>query len=347
MRELASALVPVLIAGGIVVATLVVEAMLTSTNRRHIYLAGQLAALAMVAVGAVVFATTTRPVIAASLIVNGGVVAAVMYVRRRRAPRTARMRTRWWADSGGLPTLVLSSGVVAGWIVDAWPASVVCFLGIVALIALEVRATFGALAYLERHQGAKSVDSKQWSFSIDGAGVVVRDELHVMHVHLGTTLPHAFELARAVTPTATTGDAAFDAIVDVRAPDELWRPLLTARVRDRLRTLFEGRDVRFAKGQLELSVPDQDVSGPGLVAWIRDAVAACRELASNLTDNPPAAVLSRVRDEPLATVRRGHYAWLLERGYERPHVLRAAASDPDPDIAAWAASQRPADGVYR
>ena len=52
--------------------------------------------------------------------------------------------------------------------------------------------------------------------------------------------------------------------------------------------------------------------------------------------------------DPYAALRASHYRWLVARDWNVQAVYRAACSDPDPSIAAWAAAHAvPSDGAFR
>jgi hypothetical protein len=150
---------------------------------------------------------------------------------------------------------------------------------------------------------------------------------------------------RRAPGTAVTGDDAFDDRVVLDGVESEWRPLVTADVRRLLTALLAERAGSYdpATRVLEVLLPDSESSE---LQPVLDQMAA---LAAALPESAAlGAHAGRIRDEPLAAVRRGHYAHLIDRGWDVPSVLRAAAADPDPAIAAWAASQLPpSDGVYR
>jgi hypothetical protein len=50
--------------------------------------------------------------------------------------------------------------------------------------------------------------------------------------------------------------------------------------------------------------------------------------------------VDRIRREPVPAVRMSHFAWLVARNHEVPSTRCVAASDPAPEIRAWASGQR-------
>ena len=144
-----------------------------------------------------------------------------------------------------------------------------------------------------------------------------------------------------------TGDAAFDRCIIVDGGDAAWRPVLDAEVRQRLVRLVGERGGVISAGQriLECAVSPSHVGRlPGL---LDEMVGLAAALPARSADSC-ARVLELAASEPVAGVRLAHYRWLEGQGWNTPAVLRAAAADPDPDIAAWARDRLPPeDGVYR
>ena len=144
-----------------------------------------------------------------------------------------------------------------------------------------------------------------------------------------------------------TGDPAFDRCIIVNGGDAAWRPVLDAEVRQRLVRLVSERGGVISAGQriLECAVSPSHVGRlPGLL----DEMAALAAALPPPGVDPCARVLELAATEPVAVVRQGHYRWLEGKGWNTPAVLRAAAADPDPDIAAWARDRLPPEaGVYR
>ena len=153
---------------------------------------------------------------------------------------------------------------------------------------------------------------------------------------------------RRSTPTGDsipTGDPTFDSHVRLGGDQALWRPLLTVDVRRLLGSLVGDRRGAVDAGSRSLEVALPGSQSQALTS-ILDQMA---ELAAALPDRVgPEALFDRLRAEPDAEVRRGHYTWLLGRNWNPPQVLRAAAADPDPDLAAWARARLPpGSGAYR
>ncbi len=143
---------------------------------------------------------------------------------------------------------------------------------------------------------------------------------------------------------ARTGDDDFDAAVALRAPDAVWRAWLDAPTRAAMIELVGRRGGTVAAARVSCLIGDSEAADLPVVLDGIAALAGARDPASDPVD----AVLAAARAEPVAAVRRGHYDWLVARNQDTPLVLRAAATDPDPDIAAWARAQLPPDGgAYR
>lgn len=171
-------------------------------------------------------------------------------------------------------------------------------------------------------------------------GGLARVELERWPVDLGV---HGGE----ASSERSTGDPAFDRCIIVDGGDAAWRPVLDAEVRQRLVRLVSERGGVISAGQriLECAVSPSHVGRlPGLLDEMAELAAALPEPGGD----PRARVLELAAIEPVAGVRQGHYRWLEGQGWSTPAVLRAAAADPDPDIASWARDRLPPeDGVYR
>ena len=151
----------------------------------------------------------------------------------------------------------------------------------------------------------------------------------------------------AQKPAAETGDPALDRGVHLDGPDHAWRPFLTAAIRDSLRRLVGERGGTVnRRGKLRLDV---SLGGGQTFARTLDAaVAFARSLPPVVHRHKRHRVLELARTEPVASVRMGHYRWLVRRRWNAAEILRIAAKDPDPDIAAWAADHMPPSlGAYR
>ncbi|MDB4954842.1 MAG: hypothetical protein JWO36_2411 [Myxococcales bacterium] len=144
---------------------------------------------------------------------------------------------------------------------------------------------------------------------------------------------------------ATTGDEAFDRLVHISCDDAFWRPTLTSEVRARVLSIVSNWNARVLSGQLVFEL------GPAEVDQLERVLDTAAELAA-ATRTAPAdaaqAVLDLIPAEPIPSVRWGHYRWIVETGWNVPLTLRAAASDEDTQIAAWARAQLgPEVNVFR
>lgn len=142
-----------------------------------------------------------------------------------------------------------------------------------------------------------------------------------------------------------TGDTGFDERFQIDGDERAWRATLTPEVREQLIEIADrwpatvwGRRIEIALGRSnshELEEAQQ------LAAGLVDRLAP-------LPDDLAGRILELAPRETIASVRRGHYEWLLAAGASPADVFRAAAHDPDPDIAAWGRAQVPAeDDVFR
>jgi len=158
------------------------------------------------------------------------------------------------------------------------------------------------------------------------------------------------ELAAAARRTGdgvgTTGDPEFDRRVALAGPEAAWRPILTGAVRRVLVRLVVERGAAIAPGTAAIECVLDQSDRDEIEAVVEEMIA----LAGALPDvgEPHPGVLHAAQREPLALVRAGQYEWLVAERWSLPLVLRSAAGDGDPAIAAWARSQLPPDqGIYR
>lgn len=288
---------------------------------------------------------------------------------RARAPST-RQPPRSLASSSGVLGLLLIVLAPLGFVAGAagmpggnW-ISAAAIAGYLVLVVVEIRRGQGSFDRVR----ARLADARPWPLprrpdsSGDGTNPYEDDratgrwgdaQIWVALVHGGATLKVA--LPRWPTGLAaepgrrtggpTTGDPVFDGAVGLVGDPDAWRPTLTAEVRGLLVDLVGRREGHLdpAARTLELLLPEAEARHLDVIL---DRMAA---LAAALPNGGGSAGLAaRVADEPIAAVRRGHYEWLATRREVGPSVLRAAAADPDPEIAAWARSQLPPDGgAYR
>lgn len=172
-------------------------------------------------------------------------------------------------------------------------------------------------------------------------GAVARAELERWPAEIGA------RGRNAGADRVATGDEAFDRSVVLEGDEAAWRPILDADVRRRLVQLVGQTGAVIAAGGriVECAVSESHVS---MLPRLLDDMAALAAALPAPTSDPRARVLALTASEPLARVRQGHYTWLEGQQWNTPAVLRAAAHDPDPDIAAWARDRLPPeDGVYR
>jgi hypothetical protein len=179
-----------------------------------------------------------------------------------------------------------------------------------------------------------------WARSMAG-GAFVRVSLARWPAEMG-----AFRRTEVDVDAAITGDPEFDRAIALFGWEVSWRPCLTQAVRRALLELVKRRGARIEAptAVIECMVDESDTDK--LDALVEEMVALARALPD--LEEVHAAVFQAARREPLASVRRGHYDWLLAERWDVPQILRTAARDVDPGIAAWARSQLPPDqGVYR
>jgi hypothetical protein len=179
-----------------------------------------------------------------------------------------------------------------------------------------------------------------WAMSMAG-GAFVRVSLARWPAELG-----AARWTEVDVDAAVTGDPEFDRAIALFGGEASWRPCMTHAVRRALLDLVRRRGARIEAptAVIECTVDESETDKLG--ALVREMVALARALPD--LEEVHAAVFEAAQREPLAGVRRGHYEWLLAERWEVPRLLRAAARDADPAIAAWARSQLPPDqGVYR
>ena len=309
-----------------------------------------------------------------AFVLAGCVVVVVGILAWRRTP-DSRVRIR--GGSVGLTGLALMAVVLVGLILrgagSTWLGTGAAILGAAAFAALLVRELLrerSALDQVRRRlkhaehwpDPTRSPLEESTSFNLyeddrvtgllegarvwaalSGPGASLEVELEAW--------PEKLEVrpAGARDDTATvTGDEEFDDLVALVGPDQIWRPLLTATVRDHLRRLVgEKGGAIDAERRLKLALATADVDD---LPWLLDdAAALARSLpAVEREDQACARVFELARSEPVVAVRFGHYRWLLARNWNAPQVLRTAARDKSSDIAEWARSRLPPSfGTYR
>jgi hypothetical protein len=137
------------------------------------------------------------------------------------------------------------------------------------------------------------------------------------------------------------GDPEFDESLRVFGDEAAWRAVLDSETRARLVAIFRHAEGRIEERQLVLRVRDP--------RHVEATLDRCAELARTLPE-PAGNALERVfhnaTRESTANVRASNYRWLVARDWNVLRVYRAASSDPDPQISAWANEHAP-DGVFR
>lgn len=142
-----------------------------------------------------------------------------------------------------------------------------------------------------------------------------------------------------------TGHAKFDAVVEVHEGLGGWRRVLDAAQRERLMTLCTHRTLRIARGALNLRLEHAHAKSLDDVVELVAAIASA-PVASGASHED--AVFNAARREPVAAVRHGHFLWLVSRHWNPPLVYRAALTDADASIRAWARDNVPAEsGAFR
>jgi hypothetical protein len=150
------------------------------------------------------------------------------------------------------------------------------------------------------------------------------------------------ELALAPGSSAT-GDARFDAVIAMTAEPLVWRPVLSASVRDALIELFTATEAKLTRQDLTVFVRD-----PNAVETVLDLLVRLQGELPDPAIEPEQRVFDNAAREPDGAMRLRGYRWLVERGWRLQDVKRAASTDPDPAVTAWAREQLPAsDGIFR
>lgn len=179
------------------------------------------------------------------------------------------------------------------------------------------------------------------ALTVDGAIVEVELERWPKSLTVCPVPLHA--RARSVT----TGDVTFDRAVMLQPTGDEWRDLLRRDVRGLLLELVGKRGAAIAASSRKLSLIVRDAETEDLERILDDAARLARALPEASGDLRE-RVLAHMGDEPQPGVRLTQYRWLAEQGWNLPLVFRAAAADPDPQIASWGQDQLPPDGgAYR
>jgi hypothetical protein len=292
-----------------------------------------------------------------ALLLAGGVVAAVGFFTRRRSAvlrRTARARSR--TDTIGRIAMILLglAGMVlinTGWLV---PGVLLLVAGVTYLVVVswrEVKRTESGLARVR----ARLEGEEEWPASDEensdervtglwsGHRVWVAMENHGPLIRVA--LERWPEGIAVDAGTSTTGDPAFDEALALHGDERAWRPAMTEPVRKRLMDLVARRGGAIDPDARHLELRLADVEADRLPQALDDAVGLAVALPAERTNE---RFLRRLAGEPMAAVRLAGYRLLVASGWEVPVVLRQAAADPDPEVAAWARAQLPPDGgAYR
>ena len=143
-----------------------------------------------------------------------------------------------------------------------------------------------------------------------------------------------------------TGDDAFDRVIEVRDPLDGWRSTLTSRLRAQLCDLFGSWRAVIENQTVTVELGDDEVEEMESVLDLCINLEAPADAAA--ATEREAVVFALAKEEPLGSVRLGHYRWLVERDWNAPLVYRAAAADADADISSWAREHLPPDaGAFR
>lgn len=175
------------------------------------------------------------------------------------------------------------------------------------------------------------------------AGLELRPE--DLSTALGKSLPVTLGGSREVE----LGDALFDGAFYVSGPPARVFAVLDSETRGRLRQLAGLARLTLSQGELRLEVPHGD-SSLASFALLRQALEQALEVAGRLMR--PAAAAARLvenaRADPVAPVRLQNLLVLMREFSEEPatqETLRAACSDPDPEVCLRAAGALGSQGV--
>ncbi len=261
----------------------------------------------------------------------------------------APARPPWWTSASGGAGWIASVGMAAG-VVLWWPLAALSAGGWLAVAMIGYRRSAIAMRYLQHaFPGATHTSLNELRGTLEERLFIVRNNVDTLNVRVGTRLPTGITIDRN-RPRQPVGDPAFDAelrVIGEDADHELaWRVMLTADLRTALRTKFAGLSVELCGGWFDFVIDDEAADGPAIEQLVRDCVALGEQLHARFDAALP-DVLGHLAREPVAAVRRNHFAFLVANGHEVPAVLHLAARDVDPEICAWAQSQRPSETLYR
>jgi hypothetical protein len=184
--------------------------------------------------------------------------------------------------------------------------------------------------------------------SLDGTLVCVR--MNAEAFFITASLAHwpgdIWMRAPAISRPRTTGDVQFDKCVEVHyGGSETWRYVLDAPQRSRLMQLAEHGSFIVAHRSLNVRLDHAAARSLQTVVELVCTVVSQPLARAGETD---ATLFTMARDEPNARVRHGHYLWLVSRHWNPPLVYRAALTDADPGIRAWARDNVPVEsGAFR
>lgn len=331
---------------------------------------GAVLALAVVALATVArseargYDLASRSVGVGALFTAAAIVGLSTWRASRLTPRAARFPRSFASSSGGLGLFAVAL-VLAGFALVQFATALgaaltvaggLLYLGVVIVDIARGQRSFDRVR-------ARIADARHWPLPHppgDGENPYEGDRatgrwagatIWVALIHGGAVAKVALDRwptglaanrGRAEDPT---GDPAFDRAIALGGNLAAWRPLLTPEVRRLLLVLLDQREGHLdpAARTIEVLLPEAQA---GDLASLLDELAALATALPASTD--PSALFDRISAEPIADLRRGHYTWLVERQWNVPHVLRAAAADRDPGIAEWGRSMLPPDGgAYR
>jgi hypothetical protein len=148
-----------------------------------------------------------------------------------------------------------------------------------------------------------------------------------------------------VAQQRTTGDAEFDAVVEVHRGNDGWRLVLDATQRARLIELCDDRFVHIAMRALNTRIEHRE--SRSLLRTI-DLVCAVAAAPIHWSDGFEETVFAMAKSEPNPAVRLEHFVWLASRQWNTPLVYEIAMADSDALVRRWAADNRPVQhGAFR
>jgi HEAT repeat protein len=152
----------------------------------------------------------------------------------------------------------------------------------------------------------------------------------------GTSLADA--PADLVEPVTDTGDPAFDRLIAVGGHVPAARALLSAPARRAILTLVHGAAVRLGDGEFVREAFEQITSAIRLTAWVRDTLAALKDL--RCATDVAGALAEAAHSDPEPGVRARCLATLIAEEPDRPRtsaLLDSALADPSDAVRVAAA----------